>query len=301
MNVRLSLRAVLVASIFASTLASTSRADDANDGKKACADAYTQAQTLRDAHRLKEARAQLRTCAQTSCAAFIVKDCTEWLAAVERVMPSVVLVAKDARGSSLSKVAVSADGTPLTGMLDGGAIEIDPGSHTFVFVAEDGARAEVPYTVMEGQKAQAVAVTFPALPAPPTPPLPSVEPPPDRSVASRTSFWTVQRTLGVVTAGVGVAGVAVGSVFGVLMLSAANAQKNHCASPTSCTAYGTASTDHSTAVKDGNAATAAFIAGGALIAGGAILFLTSPSDKAQVGLTVAPGNRGGAMLLHATF
>ncbi len=290
MNVRISFHATLTASLVASTLASSSRADLTSDAKKVCADAYTQAQTLRDAHRLKEARTQLRACAQASCSAFIVTDCTEWLADLERLMPSVVLVARDARGSSLSKVAVSADGTPLTGALDGGAIEMDPGSHTFVFTAADGARAEVSYTVLEGQKAQAVAVTLSALPASAQPPLANVEPRPlDRSVASKPSFWTVQRTLGVVTGGVGVAGVAVGTVFGVLMLSAANGQKTNCSSTTSCSDYGSASTDHSTALKDGNAATAAFIAGGVLIAGGVILFLTAPSDRAQVGLTMAPG------------
>jgi len=300
-NVRILSSAALAASTFAATLASSSRADETTDGKKACADAYTQAQTLRDARRLKEARAQLRTCAQATCSAFIVKDCTEWLGAVERVMPSVVLVAKDARGSSLSKVAVSADGTALTGTLDGGAIEMDPGSHAFVFTAEDGRRVEATYTVLEGQKAQVVGVTLADVPAP-TPPVAQVAPPPiGAKVAPTPSFWTVQRTLGVVTGGVGVAGVAIGSVFGALMLSAANAQKNHCSSTASCTDYGSASTDHSTAVKDANAATAAFIAGGALIAGGAILFLTSPSDRTQVGLTLAPTPVGGSMLLHAAF
>jgi hypothetical protein len=75
--------------------ASTARADDT---KKACTDAYVAAQTLREAHRLKESREQLLACSRPGCTAFIVKDCVEWLAQVENSLPTVVLSAKDAAG-----------------------------------------------------------------------------------------------------------------------------------------------------------------------------------------------------------
>jgi hypothetical protein len=129
------------------------------DEKQVCSDAYQQAQTLRDQHKLVKAREQLRTCAAATCPGFIVKDCTGWLKDVEPRVPSVVLTAKNAAGADVTDVKVTMDGAPLAASLDGIAIDVDPGAHTFAFEGADG-RAEQKVVVTEGAKAQHIAVTF---------------------------------------------------------------------------------------------------------------------------------------------
>jgi hypothetical protein len=129
------------------------------DDKQVCTDAYGQAQTLRDAHKLTEAREQLRVCARAECPGFIAKDCAAWLKDVEPRIPSVVLIAKNAAGSDLVDVKVTVDGAPLATKLDGLAVDVDPGAHTFAFEAPDG-RVEQKVVITEGGKAQRVSVAF---------------------------------------------------------------------------------------------------------------------------------------------
>jgi len=136
-------------------LASAARAQD----KQTCNAAYQDAQVARDAHKLLKAREQLRVCASASCPGFITKDCTEWLKDVEPRIPSVVFTAKNAAGADVTDVKVTMDGAPLADKLDGIAIEVDPGSHTFGFEGSEGTR-EKKVLVPEGAKAQNVSVSF---------------------------------------------------------------------------------------------------------------------------------------------
>jgi hypothetical protein len=147
---------IVVSALFASlTVATVAQADD----KQACNDAYRQAQVLRNDHKLVEAREQLRVCAGGSCPGFIAKDCSDWLKTDESKTPSVVLAAKSPAGADLFDVKVTMDGAPLSSKLDGLAIDVDPGPHTFAFDAPEG-HAEQKIVVAEGAKAQRVAVTF---------------------------------------------------------------------------------------------------------------------------------------------
>ncbi len=81
----------------------------------ACADAYSRAQELRTKRKLIGAREALRICSQTTCPAFIVKDCTTWLDEVQSSLPSVVPPSpRMARGTiSARRVRVSMDGQVL--------------------------------------------------------------------------------------------------------------------------------------------------------------------------------------------
>jgi hypothetical protein len=142
---------------LATLTASTGRADDT---KKVCTDAYAQAQTLRDAHKLKDARDQLRICSQSTCTAFIVKECTTWLLEVEQGVPTVVVTAKDSVGADLVDVRVSVDGQLLTTKLDGQAVAINPGSRLLHFELADGTQLDRQVLVKEGEKNQEVAVVL---------------------------------------------------------------------------------------------------------------------------------------------
>jgi len=144
--------AFVVAFTLASGIVSSARADE----KQACSDAYQLSQTLRDQHKLVKAREQLRICAAAACPGFITKECTGWLKDVDPRVPSVVLTAKNTAGADVTDVRVTIDGAPLATTLDGIAIDVDPGPHSFAFEGPDG-RAELKVVVTEGTKAQRIA------------------------------------------------------------------------------------------------------------------------------------------------
>ncbi|MGO8998220.1 MAG: hypothetical protein ACLQVI_33280 [Polyangiaceae bacterium] len=152
----------------------------------ACSDAYAKAQELRTKRKLTGAREALRVCSQSTCAAFIVKDCTTWLDEVQASMPSVVPVATDAAGNDVA-AKISMDGETLTESSDGRSFDVDPGKHTFTFEltgaqGEQGAAVVKHVIVAEGEKNKRVSVVLqkPGAPgataAPPPPVAPVVQP-----------------------------------------------------------------------------------------------------------------------------
>ena len=255
-------------------LASTARASDL----KTCDAAYDEAQTLRDARKLASARDALLVCARATCPAFMAKDCRTWLGEVEPRIPSVVLVALDATGVAVPNVSAAIDGAAAR-KLDGTSWDVDPGQHTFTFVLPDGTRVDRPFLVIEGQKEQRVAVTVAAAPAAAAPlaaPMP-VTPRPDSLVGpvapvieKPSSSGFPYRTVGFVSLGLGVAGVAIGAVFGAEALST---KSDHCIGTACDPGYA------STALEQGTASTVGFVAGGVLAAAGLTLVLLAPSKK----------------------
>ena len=91
----------------------------------------------------------------------------------------------------------------------------------------------------------------------------------------------------------GVVGLATGSVFGLMAISQKNQQQSDCGSTASCTGSGHAQAlgDHSSAVSDGMISTVGFLAGGALLVAGAVVFLTGSSSAqppATTGMVLTP-------------
>jgi hypothetical protein len=280
-------RACAAAAAAAALLAATpARADDV----ATCIAASSQGQNFRNAHRLVEAREQLRLCARIECPAVIQSDCSNWLAEVEKGLPTVVVSAKTPAGVDLFDVTVTVDSMPLTRKLDGQSVPMNPGPHAFHFELPDGTKVDRRVLVREGEKNQAVAVVLaPAAgaagaAAPATPPF-------KEASAEGSSTW---KTLGWIAAGVGVVGIGVGSAFGIAAVvdkNNANCDSNH-----TCDA-GLLSSAHSAAA----ASDVGFIAGGILLAGGLALVLLSPSGghEATASLRVAPsagpGSAGAVM------
>jgi hypothetical protein len=118
-----------------------------------------------------------------------------------------------------------------------------------------------------------------------------------------------QRTVALVTGGVGLAGVAVGAAFGILAIGDHSTAHNLCGSPTSngppasgCSSTGV--TDWSNAVTAGNVSTAGFIVGGVALAAGVTLFLTAPKGMSrESGLLLRPevGPGAGSLSLRGTW
>jgi hypothetical protein len=186
----------------------------------------------------------------------------------------------------------------------GSPLAVDPGKHA----VEASAPGKLTWTTSQDVESPGTSTTVhvealadaPASAAPPVngpvpgtlPATPGAEPTPSSPL----------KTVGLIVGGVGVAGLAAGTVFGVLALSKnSSANSGHCGGslggPNQCDATGVS--DRSDAVSFGNISTIAFIAGGVLAAGGATLWLIAPSGHVQA--TPAVGQNGGGILLRGEF
>jgi hypothetical protein len=292
-------------------LSSTSVRADAT--KEQCVKANADGQVARMSGKFDEARALLATCGEPSCPSMVRSDCAQRLDDLERAQPTIVFDVKDATGADISAVSVTVDGKPLAGRITGTALRADPGDHVFTFTAPGQATVTRHFVLKEGEKDRRERIEIgAATPAAGTPPAPaSTEPPPADSAqgpASDTapsSGMGTQKILGLVAGGIGVAGIALGSVFGIETFSAVSQQKTDCQSASSCSNHAQALNDHSTASSDGTIATIGLAAGGALLATGAILFFTAPhaSDAQSTGLLISPsvGPAGGGLSLRTEF
>jgi hypothetical protein len=235
-------------------------ADDA-----ACIAASESAIPLRKQGKLHDALKQLAVCAASACPAEVSADCAQRIAAIKGAMPTLILGAKDGVGNDLTAVAVSMDGAPLAGALDGRTLDLDPGEHTFRFDFTGQPPLEKRLVLREGEKDRResvvlgppVTVTVPALP---------VAPP---------SFWTTRRSLAVVSAGVGVVGIGLGAMFGAYAASAQSGEKSTC-SASACSSPAQSVEDYNTAQKNATGSTVGFVVGGVLVATGVVVWFTAP-------------------------
>lgn len=129
------------------------------DDKKACVEAAEGAQDLRSASKLVEAREKLLVCARDVCPAVVRKDCSQWLKETEASVPTVVFRATKA-GNDVAAVKVFVDDAPLVDHLEGTAIPVDPGQHTFRFELEGEAPVTMQLLVREAEKNRTIDVTF---------------------------------------------------------------------------------------------------------------------------------------------
>jgi hypothetical protein len=142
-----------------------------------CVKAAEDAQSQRSNHQLRAARLKFLLCAQPTCPMVVRNDCAGWLADVDKVMPSVVVQARDTRGVELTDVRVSVDGDVLAERLDGLAIPVDPGVHLFQFERSGVPALQQQILIREGEKGRALPITLATDPSPPSVP----ERPPHRT------------------------------------------------------------------------------------------------------------------------
>jgi len=281
--------ALVMFALFAAPLP----ASGAPPTKEECFSANEDAQTLRQSKKLSAARQKLLLCVSPACPRAVRDDCTERLDEIERAIPTIVFIVK-AGGSDLRDVKVTVDGAPLVDRLDGTGIVVDPGEHVFAFTANGYSPVSKTFVIAEGAKDRnesieltAAPITEPAKTAAPSEG--NVEPPPrddgDDPGKGRRIF-----ALGV--GGAGVVGIGLGAFFALKSKSTYDDALSHCPNgPKSCTQEGV--TGGEDAHGQATVSTIAFIAGGALLAGGVVLFLTAPK-KSSVGIqpTVGPSVAG---------
>jgi hypothetical protein len=157
-----------VAIALASALVAATSAARA-DAPRACTDAVERGQSLRDAVKLRDARAAFLMCAEPPCPDVIQRQCAQWIAELDARIPSVIVTAGDEEGRDLVEVHVAVDGQPFADRLDGIAVPIDPGVHTFRFEAPGMKLLERNAVLREAERFQKLHVTLARAPAAPVP------------------------------------------------------------------------------------------------------------------------------------
>jgi hypothetical protein len=277
------------------------RAADPSTGE--CLAATESSLSLRHQHRLREARAKALVCSAPSCPSDIRDECFRRVGEINVAIPTIVFDVRDADGGDLVSVKISMDGQLLTDHLDGTAVAIDPGPHTFSFESAGQPRAEKKLIIREGQKDRNEVVTLgtrkvAAAPAPspapkpaPAPALPGAAEPlatpapivatpnPPPTAAETSSEGHGQRVAAVTVGIIGVAAVGAGVYFSYLTHSLENSVTNapifnpsddssgHTAHTLQFVMYG---------------------AGGAALATAVILYAVAPSSHEHPTVALAP-------------
>lgn len=207
------------------------------------------------------------------------------------------------------------DTTQLTATVDGAPIaaetvrlprKVDPGRHVIVVGAPGFREARAEVNAVEGQEQRAAIYLEPApnddgsAPSATSPGVPTI--PTEAADHEATDAGRGRRLIGLVIGGVGVAGLGVGSVFGLIASSKWSSAKTACGG--GCGPSAPAQNEKSDAQSAATISTIGFVAGGVLVAGGLALFLTAPSGStSSAGLRVVPtvGAGGGGLLLRGAF
>ncbi len=256
--------------------------------KSECIDANTAGQSHRLAGQLDEARKDLTLCSDAACPALVRSDCTQRLDEIARIQPTLVLGVKDASGADVTNAKVTIDGKPFADHLDGSAIPVNPGEHVFVFTISGESPVTRKLVIKEGEKGRLEQISLGS----------------DSASGSNGSGLGAQKLIGISGVALGGVGLALGSVFGVMAISAADQQTTNCPSTTNCPNREEALANHATAEKMGTASTIAFVGGGALVVTGVILLLTAPTPpKKAANVKVMPtlSAQGSGVVLFGHF
>ena len=275
--------ATVCALVITTLLSLPERAGAADPTTADCLSANEQSITLLHAVQLRAARAQMLVCAAPSCPVDVRVECSRRISEVNLSMPTIVFAVKDPMGNDLPGATVTMDGEALAERLDGTAIPLDPGEHTFVFEAAGQPPLSKQMLIRQGEKnrRELVQLGSSAQPAP----VPPSESPTDQPLAPATPSRGIgiQKVLALVTTGVGIAGIAVGTVFGLESMSKHDDAVAAC--PGACRdQHGV--TLWNQARSAGDVSTVGFVVGAVGLAGGAVLWFTAgaPEESTTAGL-----------------
>lgn len=194
--------------------------------------------------------------------------------------------------AEVSGLEIRRDGNVVSRAEWGSAIPVDPGAHAVTVVAP-------------GKEKWSTAVTIEPNGAQVTIAVPSLRDEQAAGGAGAASHASgdgssgVQKPLGIVVGSLGVVGLVFGTVFGLHTSSQKKEGLTHCVNNV-CDADGVQLIDDAHA--SATLSTVSFIAGGALVLGGAVLYFTAPRDhSAPVALRVSPSLGGASLGLSGSF
>lgn len=184
------------------------------------------------------------------------------------------------------------DGVNRSRQVAAGPVDLDPGEHRVRVTAQGFELAEKAVTLKEGERDVPLAIELTLLPADKPKDKPGDKPKAD-VVIEDGPLWP-----GLVTAGVGLAGIGVGVAMGVLAMQ--KADELHAACPVREQCAPENEELESDALLFGNISTGAFIGGGVIAATSVVLLILRPGggpvepDEAAASITplIAPGYIG---------
>jgi len=191
-------------------------------------------------------------------------------------------------------LVVTVDGSPMTKVAWGVAVPLDPGEH--VIVAQAPRMLAYRTTIKLGAERDAARVDVPPLtgdPSAPIAPLPSTPAPPTPATPPATS--SVQRTAAWAVIGLGGAGVATGSIFGLLAIGRWSGASSECPNGICKSAADKANFAGASTFAD--VSTTTYVIGGIALAAGAVLLVTAPRAVSPTGAwrfapMLGPGTAG---------
>jgi hypothetical protein len=189
---------------------------------------------------------------------------------------------------------ITRDGAPVGSAQWGLPIPADEGEHKLAAKAP-GYRPWETVVVVKGEGSTATAEVPMLVQAPETTGATPGGTPGEIQEPGKHGLGT-QRIVAIATAGVGVVGLAVGTIFGVKSMSDHDEAAKYCSGSLCTDPRGvTAGNDAHSA---GNVATIAMIAGGVCVAGGAVLWFTAPKSS---GPSTSVGFGPGSVQMKGTF
>ena len=210
------------------------------------------------------------------------------------------LVITVASGGDAEGLEVRRDGIVMDRAVWGSAVPVDPGAHVIVATAPGKqawsrsatAKQGASTTVVEVPALAAIAASDAPREAVGTTTLTSgaldgVTPPPEEPSGNRGG---AQRAAGITLVGLGIAGVALGTYFGVQTMSKGDAAERAC--PSSPCSDKSAVELNEEAKRAGTIATVSFAAAGGALLAGAIVFFTAPKNGPRVSVSTAPSYAG---------
>jgi len=215
-------RAVAFFGVLAVATPSVARADTVT----ACMQAADKGQAAKRQGRLLDARDAFLVCARDACPGVIRADCARWLDEVEVRIPAASVRVQTDDGRDVA-ARLFVDGTEIPNWSPGRTMRMEPGTHTFRAEAEGFEPAEETAVLAEGEKARllTLVVARPKNVLGPTSPLP----PEEDARSSRPPMLVYP------LAGIGVAGLAGFTIFGLSGRAEADDLREGCGRTRSCT------------------------------------------------------------------
>jgi hypothetical protein len=207
------------------------------------------------------------------------------------LVPKLAKLVVSVSGEQPPGLEITRDGVPIGAAQLGEAVPADPGKHTIVATAPG--RAPYQTEVALDQPGVTVEVKIPELALAPQESAPALAAPPPRPApvtpVEPAQGLSSQRYAAIASGAVGLAGVVVGSIFGLKSKSKRDDAESHCSGGECRDQAGVDLREEARSA--GNVSTIAFIVGGAGLAGGAVLWFTGGnSTSASTGLLLAPGS-----------
>ena len=288
---------------LACSILSTVASADAQTEEE-CIAANESAVALHESGKLLETRRELTACAAPTCPDVVRVSCERRLNDLNGVIPSIVFDVKDPRGNDRADARLTVSGVTYDQSLAGTAISLNPGRQEFKFEAPGQPPLYRVFVLREGEQNRRETIVLGA-PIARASSGSQVEP---LMAEERAKPGSAQRTWGVVTGIIGVAGMGAGVVTGLVAKGQYTGTLqpqgpwppgiNHdpmCSVGGTCTVAGEAqqSSSHDLA----NVATGLFVGGAVFVALGVTLFLTAASSDARpaISLQLLPATGGAAL------